>query len=327
MLVLAHPMWLWALPLTLVMLFQGPAARTGAAIALIHPSLGSFSTSERRAASGRLTAYCNFAAACFILLSLAQPQWQGAPVAEQPLGRDIVLLVDASSSMSITDFTAHGQAVSRLDVLKDVAGRFVQARSGDHFGLIVFGDHAATLAPPSFDEDLILGQLSRLQIGIAGEATALGDALGLALKQVKSESGLRPVIILFSDGDSTAGQMKVAEALAAAQALGVHIFTVAIGTDLFASPTRPVPANPDPSLRQLAQTTGGKFYLAGDTHALENVVQDIGRLAPNIARRATRRATVEWYGLPLFAAIILLLVAQTVSAVDTRFGRAGGASA
>lgn len=321
MLVLAHPLWLWALPLTLALLYsrsQSPAAI--APVKLIHPDLGVGAATRGNREHRPWTDYLNWAAACLLIVSLSQPQWRGAPVAETPLGRDIVLLVDTSNSMSISDFVAQGQAVSRLDVLKDVARRFVQARHGDHFGLIVFGDQAATLAPPSFDQDLILGQLARLQIGIAGEATALGDALGLALKQVKTNAALRPVVIVFSDGENTAGQMKVAEALAAAQALDVRIYSVAIGTDLFASATRAQPLHPDPSLRQLAEASGGKFYIAGNASTLKAVIADIGRLAPNIARPATRRVTVEWYGLPLSVALGLLL---TVQFMRTRAGRMG----
>ncbi len=310
MLVLAHPAWLWALPLAVLLLLAPPHSPAHAKVALIHPNLGDADLSKQRMVRGRGVALLLFIAACLMLLSLAQPQWQGAPIAEKPLGREIVLLVDTSSSMSITDFKVQGLAVSRLDVLKTIAGDFVRARDGDHFGLVVFGEQAATLAPPSFDQDLILGQLARLQIGIAGEATALGDALGLALKQVRPDASLRPVIIVFSDGDSTAGQMKVAEALAAAQALKVKIYSVAIGSDLFASASRPQPVNPDPSLRQLAEASGGKFYVAADGRSLQAVIADIGRLAPSIPRPASRRVTVEWYWLPLLGAIGALWLAQ-----------------
>lgn len=309
---LAHPQWLWALPLAGLLLFAPPRSTAHAAVALIHPDLGATDSAQQRVSSGRSVTILFFIAACLMLVSLAQPQWQGAPIAEKPLGREIVLLVDTSSSMSITDFKVQNQAVSRLDVLKTVAADFVRARDGDHFGLVVFGEQAATLAPPSFDQDLILGQLARLQIGIAGEATALGDALGLALKQVKTDARLRPVIIVFSDGDSTAGQMKVAEALAAAQALKVKIYSVAIGSDLFASANRPIPQNPDPSLRQLAEATAGKFYVAGDGGSLQAVIADIGRLAPSIPRPASRRVTVEWYWLPLLGAIGALWLAQVL---------------
>jgi Ca-activated chloride channel family protein len=280
MLTLAHPLWLAWLPL----------------LAL------AFAFAARRGDSSTARAY----------LALAQPQWLGPLVPDTPQGRDIMLLVDASSSMSIDDFEVNKQRVTRLDVLKSVAQRFVAAREGDRFGLIVFGEHAATLAPPSFDQDLIQAQLARLQVGMAGESTAIGDALGLALKQVKSEGRLQPALILFSDGDSTAGEMKPSEALVAAQALHVKIYTVEIGTDLFASPTRPKIKSTEPSLQQIAAVTGALHYVAGSAQALQAIIQDIGRLEASIPSPDTRRQKVEWYWLALLAAVVLLAMSQAL---------------
>ena len=313
MIALAHPAWLGLLPVVALGFILG--ARRAQAIAprahLVHPDLSLLDESAAQTASTRrLQTWLNFLAACLLVAGLAQPQWLGPAIPSSPQGRDIMLLVDTSSSMSIDDFESNRQRVSRLDVLKSVARRFVQARAGDRFGLIAFGDHAATLTPPTFDQGLMLASLSRLQVGIAGEATAIGDALGLALKQVKAEGRLQPALILFSDGDNTAGEMKPAEAVIAAQVLGVKIYTVEIGTDLFASPAQPAAKSPDPSLQQIAAATGGKHYVAGTGRALAAVIADIGRLEPSIARPATRRQISEWYWAPLLAAALLLGLAQ-----------------
>jgi len=317
MLTLAHPFWLALLPvLALAFMFMQRRGEEGAPRAyLVHPDLSVLDegAAQAPASSRRLQTWLIFLAACLLTLGLAQPQWLGPAIPDRPQGRDIMLLVDASTSMSIDDFEVNGQRVTRLDVLKSVTQRFVAAREGDRFGLIAFGNHAATLAPPSFDEALLQAQLARLQAGIAGEATAIGDALGLALKQVKSEGRLQPALILFSDGDSTAGEMKPSEALVAAQALGVKIYTVEIGTDLFASPTRPVSKSTEPSLKQMAETTGARHYVAGSAQALQSIIQDIGRLEPSIARPATRRQIAEWYWLALLAAALLLATAQALS--------------
>ena len=313
MIALAHPAWFWLLPLLALGFMFGTRRADGIApqAHLVHPDLSLLEDSAAQTRSTRRwQTWLTFLAACLLVAGLARPQWLGPAVPSRPQGRDIMLLVDVSDSMSIDDFEANQQRVSRLDVLKDVARRFVQARAGDRFGLIAFGDHAATLTPPTFDQDLMLASLSRLQVGIAGEATAIGDALGLALKQVKTEGRLHPALILFSDGDNTAGEMKPAEAVIAAQALGVKIYTVEIGTDLFANPAQPVAKSADPSLRQIAAATGGKYYVAGTSHALAAVIADIGRLEPSIARPATRRQIDEWYWVPLLAAALLLGLAQ-----------------
>ena len=316
MLTLAHPLWLALLPvLALAFAFAGRRGDSSVSGAyLIHPKLSLLDeASVQISSSARLKTGLVFGAACLMTLGLAQPQWLGPRVPDRPQGRDIMLVVDTSSSMSIDDFEVNRQRVTRLDVLKSVAQRFVAAREGDRFGLIAFGDHAATLAPPSFDQDLIQAQLARLQVGIAGESTAIGDALGLALKQVKSEGRLQPALILFSDGDSTAGEMKPSEALVAAQALGVKIYTVEIGTDLFASPTRPKSKSTEPSLQQIAAVTGAQHYVAGSAQALQTIIQDIGRLEATIPRPATRRHKVEWYWLALLGAVVLLAASQALA--------------
>ena len=317
MLTLAHPLWLSLLPLlALAFVFMQRRDDGGAPRAyLVHPDLSRLEESAAQASSTsrRWQSWLIFFAAGLLTLGLAQPQWLGPAIPDKPQGRDIMLVVDASTSMSIDDFEVNRQRVTRLDVLKSVAQRFVAAREGDRFGLIAFGDHAATLSPPSFDTELMQAQLARLQVGIGGEATAIGDALGLALKQVKTEGRLQPALILFSDGDSTAGEMKPSEALVAAQALGVKIYTVEIGTDLFASPNRPASKSTEPSLQQIAEASGARHYVAGTAQALQSIIQDIGRLEPSIVRPATRRQIVEWYWLALLAAALLLATAQALS--------------
>jgi len=316
MITLAHPAWLFLLPLIALGYLFG-ARRSESALPathLVHPDLSALADEAAQSKSTRwVQTALTFLAACCLLIALAQPQWLGPAVPEKPQGRDIMLLVDTSTTMSIDDFELNRQRVPRLDVLKGIARRFVAAREGDRFGLIAFGNHAATMAAPTFDQDLMLASLARLQIGIAGEATAIGDALGLALKQVKNENGLQAALILFSDGDNTAGEMKPAESVAAALALGVKIYTVEIGTDLFASPNRPATKSTDPTLKTIAETTGGKYYVAGTTQALEAIINDIGRLEPTVARPATRRQIVEWYWVLLATGATLLASAHVLA--------------
>lgn len=319
MLSLAHPAWFIALPIAWAVLWLSARRRdagteAGAAITLVHPNLATLPEGEEQPAAGRRLALTLQALALALLvLALAQPQWLGELERETPLGRDIMLLLDASSTMSIDDFELNGKRISRLDVLRALSRKFVAAREGDRFGLITFGDFAATLAPPTFDRDFVAAQLGRLRIGAAGEATAIGDAIALALKQVNTEQRLRPALILFSDGDNTAGEMRMAEALALAKEMKVAIYTVSIGSDLFAAGRTVSTAakiSPDPDLQTIAQLTGGKFYVAGDSATLSKVIADIGQLEPTVSRPPTRRRIEEWYWLPLAVAALLLTVAR-----------------
>lgn len=316
MITLAHPAWLFLLPLIAVGFLFGARRSEGAlpATHLVHPDLSALADEAAQSKSTRrVQTVLTFLAACCLAAGLAQPQWLGPAVPEKPQGRDIMLLVDISPTMSIDDFELNRQRVTRLDVLKGIARRFVAARDGDRFGLIAFGNQSATIAAPTFDQDLMLAHLGRLQIGIAGESTAIGDALGLALKQVKNENGLQPALILFSDGENNAGEMKLAESVAAALALGVKIYTVEIGTDLFASPNRPAAKSTDPNLKAIAETTGGKYYVAGTSQALEAIIKDIGRLEPTVAGPATRRQIAEWYWALLAIGAALLVLARVLA--------------
>lgn len=319
MLTLAHPLWLIALPLVWAALWLSSRRRDAnaddrSAITLLHPNLAALPRGEERPAAGRRqSAALQALALALLLLALARPQWLGDLERETPLGRDIMLLLDASATMSIDDFELDGKKISRLDVLRALSRKFVAAREGDRFGLIAFGDFAATLAPPTFDRDFVASQLGRLRIGAAGEATAIGDAIGLALKQVDTEQRLRPALILFSDGDNTAGEMRLAEGLALAREMKVAIYTVSIGGDLFAA-GRPATTAPkpiiEPDLQTIAQVSGGRFYAAGDSATLDKVINDIGKLEPAIARPPSRRSVEEWYWLPLALAALLFTLAR-----------------
>ena len=320
MLTLAQPGWLALLPLlaVLAIAFWRRRAATAAThdttqVSLLHPNLDLLAHSEAAVpANSRLVPGLNLLALCCLVVALAQPQWLGKWIPETPQGREIMLLVDTSKSMSISDFEVHGQPVERLAVLQDLVTRFVTGRQGDRFGLIAFGTSAGTLVPPTFDRELVNSMLSRIQVGIAGEDTALGDAIGLALKQLHQQQRLRPALILFTDGDSTAGDMTPTEAVALAKHMAVPIYTVQIGGDLFAA-GRATPATiqvSEPGLAQIAALTGGHYYQADNRKALQQVISDIGQLAKTVARPARRREVQEWYLLPLLLAGALLSISR-----------------
>jgi len=248
-----------------------------------------------------------------LVLALAQPQRIGDLIPEKPEGREIVMLIDTSKTMSIDDFELNGQRVERLAVLKGVVSRFVEARQGDRFGVIVFGSTAATMVPPSFDRDLVSGMIGQVQVGIAGDDTAIGDAIGLALKQLREHQSLRPALILFSDNtDNTAGDLTPSEAVELAQRMGVAIYTVQVGSNLFAEGrTAAKPSQlVEPDLQQIAKLSGGRFYRADSSGSLQDVVADIGKLEQTIIRPATQRIVEEWYGALLLLAACLFSVVR-----------------
>jgi Ca-activated chloride channel family protein len=277
------------------------------AITLVHPQLGSALAGGRAPHRARHTIWWSHVATLLLCVALAQPQSVGDWIPEAPQGRDIVLLLDTSATMSIRDFELDAQPVERLTVLKGIMHQFVEQRPEDRFGVVVFGTNASTLVPPTFDHDLVSAALNRIQAGIAGENTAIGDALGLALKQVRLQGRARPALILVTDGDNTSGEMRPAEAVELARHMSVPVYCVQIGGD--APELRSATADTEilePGLRDIAALTHGRYYVAGNSDALSAVIHDIGALEKSIVRPATQRAVTEWYLLPLLLAAVLL---------------------
>lgn len=310
---LAHPIFLLLLPLPLLWAFltlkRGAQGETGAWL-LRHPHLAGGSAAPP---SPYLPLAMHTLAFLLLIAALAQPRQIGAWITPPPEGRDIALVIDTSLTMSIDDFTLQEQKATRLSVLKEVLGRFVKQRSADRFAILAFGSEAALLTPPTFDHRHVLSQLKRMQVGMAGDNTALGDALGLAIKHLQQQK-LRPAIILVSDGEpSNTGDMTPAEAVAVARQLGVAIHTLQIGSNLFASDRVPVEEkDPQPGLTDIARLTGGQHWFVRSTGDAEAVVKDIDRLEKTLARPARHREIREWYVLPLLAAVACMLLARVL---------------
>lgn len=276
---------------------------------LRHPQLGGDSATPSPVS--RVPVMLMALAFALMVIALAQPREIGNWITPPPEGRDIALVIDTSLTMSINDFEQRGQKIERLAMLKSVMSQFIRARQSDRFAILAFGGVAATLTPPTFDHQHAIAQLGRLQVGMAGDNTALGDALGLALKQLESRK-LRPAVILVSDGAaSNAGDMTPSEAVAVARQLGVAVHTVQVGSDLFAAGRAPViEENPQPDLAEISRLTGGHHWFVRDTQAAEQMLRDVDALEKTLARPAQHREVREWVWLPLALAALCLAIAQ-----------------
>ena len=273
------------------------------AVMLVHPDLHGL-VAARAAVGRRMDRRMLLAAAALVcwVLALAQPQRLGAWVQAPPEGRDIVVLLDTSLTMSIHDLRWNGKPAERLAVVKSVFARFVQHRPGDRFGIVAFGSHAATLLSPTFDRELAARMVARARIGMLGQDTALGDAIGLALRQVQARLGLHPVLVLYSDdGASNTGQISPAQAVALARAEGVKIFTVQVGDEPATGQPYQVPAyrGPQPDMRAIAELTGGQYFYAASGGAQRAAIDAIGRLTPTLQPLPRRREAQELYAWPL----------------------------
>lgn len=249
-----------------------------------------------------------------LLAAAARPQWLGEPQPVAATGRRLLLAVDTSGSMAAQDMAG---GMSRLQVVKAVAGDFIRRRHGDQVGLIMFGTRPYLQAPLSTDLDTIGQFLDEATIGMAGPATALGDAVGLALKLLQAErrngtSGETPhetVLVLLTDGSSNAGDMPPLPAARLAAAQHLRIYTIGVGSgddsDL-----------DEDTLQAMARDTGGAYFRATDAQALQQAYALMDRLEPAAAPDRWVRPSDEWFVWPLALALLL-----SVPAVALQEGR------
>jgi Ca-activated chloride channel family protein len=316
MLELAQPYWLFLLlPLAgWGWLAWRRAQGEAPGVILNHPALPLEKVGHLPSPSLRWPVVLRGLAFALLVLALAQPREVGDWITPPPEGRDMVLLIDTSRTMSIRDFKQGNIEVERMTVLKDTLKRFIDGRPGDRFGVIVFGSEVATLTPPTFDRTHVAAQIQRIQVGMVGDDTALGDALGMALKQVRTRR-LRPAIILVSDGaDNNAGTLTPAESLAVAHQAGVAIHAMQFGSDPYAA-GRAVNLDPDPQpdLTDLARLTQGQFFSITSADDAARVIGAIDQLEPTLARPAQQRQVREWYWALLALAVVLLVWTQWLS--------------
>lgn len=218
-----------------------------------------------------------------LLLALAQPWRPGDTVVQPVSGRALAMVVDLSGSMERRDFTLDGETSDRLSVVKSVAGQFIEARQGDRISLILFGREAFVASPLSFDLDAIRIILDSAGIGMAGRSTAIGDALGLAIKTLRNDTSDSKAIVLLSDGTNNSGSAEPESAASFARDLGIRIHSVAMGSDdSEASPSGYATANSadldEATLEAIANDSGGKFFRARSSAELNAVYEEIDKL-------------------------------------------------
>lgn len=252
-----------------------------------------------------------------LCVAAARPQQLGPPVAPLQAGRDLMLAVDLSASMGEEDMQLGGRAVDRLTAAKAVLADFLDRRAGDRVGLIVFGDRAFALTPLTLDRDSVRQQLDGTAVGLAGRATALGDAIALATKRLQVQRAQQRVLIVLTDGVNTAGVLAPDKAAQIAHDAGVRIHTIAFGGDgstvsVFGF-RLPLGGGGDEvdeaGLQRIANATGGHFFRARDTEALAGIYADIDRLEPVQRHGQVVRPKIECYPWPLGAAVILGVLA------------------
>lgn len=224
-------------------------------------------------------------------------------------GRDLMLAVDLSGSMQSQDFEINGKFVDRLSASKWIASDFLKRRQGDRIGLILFGSHAYLQTPLTFDIPTVRQLLMEAEVGLAGNETAIGDAIALAVKQLKNSDQKSRVLILLTDGNNNAGELTPEKAADIASHMGLKIYTVAIGSkgraSLFNSILNYTEID-EKALQTIAEKTGGHYFRAYNTQELMQIYKKIEQLEPVEKGSEYYRPMRAVYYWPLLAALSLL---------------------
>ena len=251
-----------------------------------------------------------------LCVAAARPQELGPPIAPPQVGRDMMLAVDLSASMGEEDMELGGRLVDRLTAAKAVLADFLDRRVGDRIGLVVFGDRAFALTPLTLDRDSVRQQLDTSVVGLAGRATALGDAIALSTKRLQQQDTEQRVLIVLTDGVNTAGVLEPAKAAQIARDAGVRVHAIAFGGDGggalsvfgFSLPTGGDEVD-EAGLQKIAQLTGGRFFRARDTEALAGIYAEIDALEPVKRQGQAVRPKIERYPWPLGLALSIGVLA------------------
>lgn len=313
-----HFHWPWLfliLPLPLLIRYFFAASATLDEAALKVPFLDDFPSEETHTIAAEKPWRSWLAAAAWILLVLAssRPQWLGEPIEQAISGRDLMLAVDLSESMTTQDFELKGQMVDRLTAIKSIAVDFINRRVGDRLGLVLFGTQAYLQTPLTFDRKTVATLLDESVIGLAGEATAIGDAIGLAVKRLQKQQANSRVLILLTDGANTAGEVSPIKAAELAASYQLKIYTIGVGADemevrsFFGSQkVNPSQDLDEKTLTEIAQKTGGKYFRARNTEELNKIYQLLDQLEPVEKDKQYFRPRAELYFYPLALALIIV---------------------
>ncbi|MCO5122687.1 MAG: VWA domain-containing protein [Rhizobacter sp.] len=332
---LAWPWLLAALPLPLLAWWL-PAASAPQLAALRFPFPQAVQAALAGPAARRSRVWPLVAALAWLLLVLAaaRPQQVGETVHVPVTGRSLMLAVDLSGSMQTPDMQIVNRDVSRLEAVKAVAGDFIERRTGDRIGLILFGDQAYVQAPLTLDRSTVHTLLDEAQIGLAGQQTAIGDAIGLAIKRLRDEPAGNRVLVLLTDGASNAGSVDPLKAADLAAQDGVRIYTIGVGSDqiVMRGPfgfSQTVQGDLDEdTLRAIAKKTGGRYFRAADVVSLAQIYAELDKIEPLSKDAQSWRPVEELYVWPLAAALLLsVLVALGLSGTGAGGGAGAGAGA
>ena len=290
----------WLLPLPFVVWWLCPRAPINSSASLRIPFFQNLEPKMTQSKRSPSVLKVVLAIITWLLLvsAAARPQFIGDTVRQAISGRSLMMAVDISGSMDEQDMIVSGRRMTRLDAVKIVAGDFIEKREGDHIGLILFGSQAYLQAPLTFDRKTVITLLEESFISLAGRATAIGDAIGLAVKRLRDEDEKNRVLILLTDGSNSAGNVEPLKAADLAAQEKVKIYTIGVGSQR----SRDLD---ETTLDAIASKTNGQYFRANNVKDLLQIYELIDKIEPGSQDELSYRPIKELFYYPLSLALLL----------------------
>ncbi len=264
-----------------------------------------------------------FLVVALLIIALARPQEGRKSTEIVSVGVDIMLALDTSGSMQALDFIEDKQRITRLAVVKGVVSKFIDNRPNDRIGMVVFGEQAYTQCPLTLDQGVLQTFLSKLEIGMAGDSTAIGSAIGIAVKRLKDLESKSKVIILLTDGRNNAGSLVPLQAAQTAKTFGIKIHTIGVGTkgkapclvnSVFGQRYVYQEVDIDEgTLKEISKITGGQYFRATDLESLQNIYKQIDEMEKSEVKVIDHSEYNELFYYFLIPGLILLLLEIVLS--------------
>ena len=319
MFIFKDPSVFWLLLLLPFILLIEKSRRSGSSFVFSSGELLDGIKSTAKVRLGKSLIILRIIALVLFIIALARPQAileNSKTVSE---GVDIVLDLDTSTSMLAEDFMIGPRRINRYDLVKEVVKDFIKKRKDDRIGIVAFAARAYTVCPLTTDYGWLLENLDRVRVGMIEDATAIGSAIASSINRLRTSKTKSKVIILLTDGVNNAGNISPLVAAEAAKALKIKIYAIAVGTkglspyplkDYYGRTVyRNIPIEIDEeSLRKIAETTGGKYYLATDTEKLRNIYDEINRLEKSNIEHFGYREYGELFHYFLIPGMMLLII-------------------
>jgi Ca-activated chloride channel family protein len=324
-----HPHLLWLL--LGLPLFAFLRSRRGPVAALRYASLATARQVGRttRSRAGRLLPYLRLPAAALLIVGLARPQVTHASSKVEASGVDMMLALDVSGSMQSLDLQLEGQRSDRLTVVKSVVSKFIAARPNDRMGIVAFAGRPYLVSPLTLDHPWLEKSLERVEIGTTDDGTAIGTALAASVNRLRQSDAKSKVVVLLTDGVNNTGAVQPRLAAQAAAALGVKVYTIAVG----AQGQAPIPVVDElgrkrivmgqvdvdeATLKEIAQTTGAAFFRATDTDSLQAIYQRIDQLEKTTRQVSKFEHHEERFAWAVLPGLALLLAEVGLGATILR---------